>query len=467
MGAQPGVTVSVVGAVNEPVVLRCAATAGLEELVARAGGAVDDDWVPVAVAPGGRLVARAATLAEAGAPSVLLVLPARHAWVRRLRTSVGDWLWRAASARVCEGCRACSDACPVGLPAHALVATLAVARDDGSASRRAGAAAFAACTGCGVCDAACPASLSPGRLAVDVRERLAAGGVTAGATTLRAGIDRALLTLRLGLGAYNRPPALRYRTMKWMGGLVFLTIGLGCLVAGGYVWRAQARFAATAAPPTAWSWTTSIAGHRRAAASAPAVEFRVPGGRTLRIVGSVGSSSPAYQRGAHVQLFFNPAHPEQAPIDSFTERWLGQLILLLVGVVFTPLGLALVVARLRVAALRRWLVRHGTRVQARFGGVERDAKPARQRTQSVAHRLRMDGSDNAQGVHVSQRVGLVRSGAVHPRRSRRLDQPGRSDAARGRLIVPAPSPSLNFALSLDEVPAVTVERAAPCRNGAQ
>jgi ferredoxin len=197
--------VSVVGAVATPAVMACAATATMAELVARAGGAVDDDWLPIAGgAPAGRLVARDATLAEAGLPSVLLVLPAGHAWVRRLRTTVGDWLWRAASA--CEGCRACSDACPASLQSHALVATLATARDDGTAP-----AAFAACTGCGVCDAACPAALSPRALAVDVRDRLARGGVaTTPPVTLRPGIDRALLTLRLGLGMYDRAPLLTF-----------------------------------------------------------------------------------------------------------------------------------------------------------------------------------------------------------------------------------------------------------------
>lgn len=209
------VAVSVVGAVQTPAVVQAAATATMSELVARVGGALDDDWVAIAGgAPAGRLVARDATLAEAGAPSAVLVLPARHALVRRLRTTVGDWLWRAASA--CEGCRACGEACPSGLATHALVATLASGREvtvtapfdlarglsPGSVSP------FAACTGCGVCDAACPAALSPRALAVDVRDRLARGGVAAAATARRVGIDRALLTLRLGLGDYDREPRL-------------------------------------------------------------------------------------------------------------------------------------------------------------------------------------------------------------------------------------------------------------------
>jgi ribosomal protein S9 len=48
--------------------------------------------------------------------------------------------------------------------------------------------------------------LSPRALAVDVRQRLERGGVEAGATARRIGIDRALLTLRLGLAQYDRNP---------------------------------------------------------------------------------------------------------------------------------------------------------------------------------------------------------------------------------------------------------------------
>ena len=84
------------------------------------------------------------------------------------------------------------------------MATLATGRDDGVAP-----AQFAACSGCGVCDAACPAALSPRALATDVRDRLARGGIAAGATAMKAGLDRALLTLRLGLGPYDRAPRVQ------------------------------------------------------------------------------------------------------------------------------------------------------------------------------------------------------------------------------------------------------------------
>jgi hypothetical protein len=161
--------------------------------------------------------------------------------------------------------------------------------------------------------------------------------------------------------------------MKWFGGLVFLAIGVTTLVAGACVWRSQARFAAAAVHADGVVVDNVYRRTSKGGSYRPAVEFTTPSGRAMRIVGEVGSASPSYARGAHVRLLYDPAHPEQARIDSFTERWLAQLVLLLVGVVFTPVGLALVVARIRAAVLRRWLVRHGTRVQARFGGVERDA----------------------------------------------------------------------------------------------
>ena len=200
-GRPPRAYVTVAGAVRAPAVLACAPAATMAELVQLGGGASADDWVALAGgAPAGRLVARETTWAEAGAPSLVLVLPAGHAQARRARTRVGDWLWRAASA--CEGCRACTDACPAALEAHALVATLATGRDGGTAP-----AAMAACSGCGVCDAACPAALSPRALAVAVRDRLRAGGVAATAAA-RPGLDRALLTLRAGLEAYNQEPVV-------------------------------------------------------------------------------------------------------------------------------------------------------------------------------------------------------------------------------------------------------------------
>jgi ferredoxin len=187
---------TVAGAVASPVVVAADPSESAERLVARAGGALDADWVAVAGgAPSGRLVNRDAPAAELGA--LLLVLPARHEIVRRLRTPVDDWLKRAASA--CEGCRVCSDSCPDGVAAHEVIWTLSTMRDDGVGLARA-----AACSGCGLCDVVCPGALSPARLVRSVRDRLGLEPPPPDAARpLAAGLDLPLLTLRLGLAEYR------------------------------------------------------------------------------------------------------------------------------------------------------------------------------------------------------------------------------------------------------------------------
>jgi ferredoxin len=196
--------VTVAGAVRAPAVRAADPLATVEKLVADAGGALDEDWVAVAGgAPGGRLVERATPARELG--SLVLILPAGHEVVRRLRMPVGDWLRRAASA--CEGCRICSGACPQPLSPHEIVWTLSTLRDDGTDLTRA-----LHCTGCGLCDAMCPAVLSPRALVVDVRDRFVNGNASASvsvngnANANASGLDVGLLTLRLGLAPYDRAP---------------------------------------------------------------------------------------------------------------------------------------------------------------------------------------------------------------------------------------------------------------------
>lgn len=191
--------VTVHGEVAQPVVLAARADEPVAALVARAGGARVDDWVAVAGgAPSGRLVERDAPAGVLG--TLVLILPAGHEVVRRLKTPIADWLWRATSA--CEGCRACSEAC-ARLEPHEVLCTLASLRDDGV-----GLAAALACTGCGVCDAVCPGSLSPRALVADVRDRMRALDPTVAPPARQKdapGLDVELLLHRLGLKPYDRP----------------------------------------------------------------------------------------------------------------------------------------------------------------------------------------------------------------------------------------------------------------------
>jgi hypothetical protein len=187
--------VTVAGAVRQPCVVPVRGEVTISELVAEAEGALDDDWLPLV---GQRLGDREAIWS--GEP-LIYVLSARHPLVRRLKTPLSDWLWRAASA--CEGCRICSDRC-AHLEPHEIMWTLATLRDDGARPT-----AALNCTNCGLCDAMCPSALSPRALVADVRDRLRALGAATPDTTPRrsvTGLDIQLLTQRLGLAQYDRSP---------------------------------------------------------------------------------------------------------------------------------------------------------------------------------------------------------------------------------------------------------------------
>lgn len=194
--------ITVAGDVARPhtVALEAAgAVPSVEALVEQAGGATALPW---AALDGGAWGGRVADPEEPPRTSLLLVLPARHALVRRAQLSVADQLRRVASA--CEGCRACTDVCPPfldgrALHPHAIVAALASAKDARNES-----AAARACLECGVCTAACPSGLDPGRLVGEVKSRLPAevalprrGRAHPDRASRRMGVP--LLLLRAGL----------------------------------------------------------------------------------------------------------------------------------------------------------------------------------------------------------------------------------------------------------------------------
>jgi len=195
--------VTIAGAVARPGVQRLEAPLAVGELVARAGGPAADVGPAWVALDGGAWGGRAIDREEPPRSSLVLVLPAEHALVARARTPVVDHLRRVASA--CEGCRLCTDACPVALDGtplapHEIVAAVAQGLDAGTRP-----AAAIACAGCGLCDAACPSGLSPHAMVGAVRARLPDG--IAAPPRGEPHPDRAarrmsieLLLLRAGLG---------------------------------------------------------------------------------------------------------------------------------------------------------------------------------------------------------------------------------------------------------------------------
>lgn len=203
---------TIAGAVRAPQVVDLAALSPSERtpvaLVRRCGGAADGAAAWVAIrdgAPSGVLWP-----AESELPigcQELLVLPASHELVRRLRRGEPAFLERARNA--CLSCRLCTDLCPeaqagVELAPHRILRGLALGKSPSLFTDEA-----ARCTGCGTCSALCPAELLPasqlrqlqtGTPLTPLEDRDPERGV--GLPPPRQ-VGRALLLARLGLADYD------------------------------------------------------------------------------------------------------------------------------------------------------------------------------------------------------------------------------------------------------------------------
>jgi len=206
-------TLSVVGAVGQPAIVRAPLGTSMEHLVQACGGA-EVGWVAWRNGlPRGQRVGQQ-DVVELDTRGVL-VLPPSHGQVREATTPLFDRIRRVAAA--CSGCRICTDACPVFLsggdlePHRVMQAVAAGFGGEGSAGATGEAPLNAqACDGCGVCSALCPARLWPSRIMTHLAQDSAEAPTAT--WTLRPNPDRMgrrLSVVRLGevlgLASYRRP----------------------------------------------------------------------------------------------------------------------------------------------------------------------------------------------------------------------------------------------------------------------
>ena len=200
-GSGGGVVVAVAGAVERAVVILAPRDATVAALAARAVPSARA-WVALWGGGAAQVVAREARIGELvedpRAARRLLVLPARHALVRRARTPLAAWIRRARSA--CAGCGICAPACPASLPVPEMLRALA-----GGAGGTLAAAAVD-CTACGACDLACPQAISPARIVDALGRQLREGGVAAPPRRRRVtwSLPREAAMLRMGLQRLDR-----------------------------------------------------------------------------------------------------------------------------------------------------------------------------------------------------------------------------------------------------------------------
>lgn len=104
----------------------------------------------------------------------------------------------------------------------------------------------------------------------------------------------------------------------------------------------------------------------------PTIEFTTPYGETISFVGSTGSNPPAHDVGDEVPVAYDPDNPSDAKLSAFLSLYLLPLIFGGIGVVFTPIGIGLLVVGIRKRRARAKLLREGTEVWAEITYVGRD-----------------------------------------------------------------------------------------------
>jgi len=102
----------------------------------------------------------------------------------------------------------------------------------------------------------------------------------------------------------------------------------------------------------------------------PILEFRTGRGERIRIEGKISSSPSPYEVGERIGVFYDPAEPTEALIDTFIERWFMPLLFGGFGLVFIAVGSTLFNLARRSGRRLARLLRDGRRVEGRVAAFE-------------------------------------------------------------------------------------------------
>ncbi len=98
----------------------------------------------------------------------------------------------------------------------------------------------------------------------------------------------------------------------------------------------------------------------------PVVRFPVSATRSITVVGGTGSTPPAYDIGQQLRVFYEPANPQNAVIDTYLERWFVTTLFAGFAVLFGTIGAGMLIfVTLRDRRIA-WLRRNGMKVTGRI-----------------------------------------------------------------------------------------------------
>jgi hypothetical protein len=161
---------------------------------------------------------------------------------------------------------------------------------------------------------------------------------------------------------------------------IFAVVGFGLLAGGMYsVWHTRQFLQPAVSAPgvvveNIWreERVSSTNPRRRGVSWAyfPRIRFRTNSGQEINFVSNTGASQPSYHVNEQVTVLYDPQQPYNASTSSFASLWLGSIIFLGMGVVFTSPGIGLIVWTRLNSRKNAWLHQNGRRIQAEVKGVE-------------------------------------------------------------------------------------------------
>lgn len=153
---------------------------------------------------------------------------------------------------------------------------------------------------------------------------------------------------------------------------VFSLIGLGMLVGAFFWYKSTNDFLAEAIRAEGTVIELRLSRSSDSTTYAPVVNFIARNGEKITFVSSVSSNPPSYTVGEKADIFYLPADPYDAKLDSFFSLWGGATIVGGMGGLFFLIGSALAILPMMKGRRDESLKRQGIPIETEFQSVERN-----------------------------------------------------------------------------------------------
>ncbi|MFN8355131.1 MAG: DUF3592 domain-containing protein [Spirosomataceae bacterium] len=153
---------------------------------------------------------------------------------------------------------------------------------------------------------------------------------------------------------------------------IFGGIGLVMLAVTAFLVYSQYQFLSSSVKTTGVVIDNIGQRSKKSTTYTPVIAFQTANGKPITFQGSVSSSPPAFDINEKVEVYYNPANPQEAAIGTFFQLWFLPLIFGILGTIFSSIGLGFGVSALLHRRKIASLSLNGQRIKAHLQSVQLD-----------------------------------------------------------------------------------------------